>query len=96
MSDLTATIQRVLDLDEKATPGPWKPAIWDTQDGDAHAAPVPAPASDALAVLRGSWCPQCGPNVLIDEDECCAHCGATATGDGATAALVALDAAGGR
>lgn len=36
---------------------------------------------------RGSWCPQCGPDVTVDEDGCCVTCGATATGDGADAVL---------
>jgi len=27
-----------------------------------------------------TFCPECGPNVVIDEDGCCAYCGATATG----------------
>lgn len=35
----------------------------------------------------GSWCPQCGPDVSIDEDGCCAICGADATGEGAERAL---------
>lgn len=30
-----------------------------------------------------TWCPQCGPDVSVDEDGCCAVCGADATGDGA-------------
>jgi hypothetical protein len=34
--------------------------------------------------------PQCGPHVAVDEDGCCASCGATATGDGATRVLKAL------
>jgi uncharacterized Zn finger protein (UPF0148 family) len=29
-----------------------------------------------------TWCPQCGPDVHIDEDGCCAMCGADAAGDG--------------
>lgn len=29
-----------------------------------------------------TWCPQCGPNVVVDDDECCVMCGASATGDG--------------
>ena len=33
-----------------------------------------------------SWCPQCGPNVEVDEDGCCAGCGATAMGPGADGA----------
>lgn len=27
-----------------------------------------------------SFCPQCGPNLAVDEDGCCWYCGATATG----------------
>lgn len=27
-----------------------------------------------------SFCPECGINVKVDEDGCCAACGATATG----------------
>lgn len=41
---------------------------------------------------QATWCPECGPRVACDEDGCCAGCGATAVGDGATAALAALDA----
>jgi len=37
----------------------------------------------------GSWCAQCGPNVLVDEDGCCSACGSQAVGDGAEAALAA-------
>jgi len=29
-----------------------------------------------------SFCPDCGPNVYIDEDGCCSSCGSTAIGDG--------------
>jgi len=35
----------------------------------------------------GSWCPQCGPDVKVDEDGCCIHCGCDCTGDGAELAL---------
>lgn len=38
-----------------------------------------------LVVLSGWFCPQCGPGpVKVDDDACCAHCGADATyhGDG--------------
>lgn len=31
-------------------------------------------------ILTHSFCPECGPNVRIDEDGCCVFCGATATG----------------
>jgi len=34
-----------------------------------------------------SWCPQCGPGVVCDEDDCCVCCGSTATGPGADEAL---------
>lgn len=43
-------------------------------------------AHDGVGWL-GSWCPQCGPDVTTDEDECCASCGADALGDGADAAI---------
>ncbi len=33
-----------------------------------------------------SWCPECGPNVMVDEDGCCQMCGSTAMGPGATKA----------
>lgn len=33
-----------------------------------------------------AWCPQCGPGVRIDEDGCCATCGADAVGEGADVA----------
>lgn len=41
----------------------------------------------------GSWCPLCGPEVAVDEDGCCAMCGATAMGLGADAALALYRAA---
>lgn len=31
----------------------------------------------------GSWCPQCGSNVSVDEDGCCNACGCSAVGQGA-------------
>lgn len=37
-----------------------------------------------------TWCPECGPDVKLDEDLCCAGCGATATGDGVIMAVHAL------
>jgi hypothetical protein len=41
-------------------------------------------------VEGGTWCPEDGPNVGVDEDGLCAHCGATCTGPGADKALLAL------
>jgi hypothetical protein len=38
----------------------------------------------------GTWCPQCGSGVSIDEDGLCNHCGCTAVGDGAEEALAAI------
>jgi len=35
----------------------------------------------------GSWCPECGPDVKVDQDALCAGCGATCTGSGAELAL---------
>lgn len=37
-----------------------------------------------------TWCPQCGQGVTIDDDGCCASCGATSTGEGADTATAAL------
>lgn len=37
-----------------------------------------------------TWCPQCGPRVAVDEDGCCASCGADATGEGADRAIAAV------
>lgn len=51
---------------------------------DAIAFEPEAPSGDVAA-----WCPQCGPRVSTDEDGCCEACGATATGNGADAALAA-------
>ena len=34
----------------------------------------------------GTFCPQCGHDVDVDEDGCCVFCGATATGDAVDAA----------
>jgi hypothetical protein len=36
---------------------------------------------------RGTWCPQCGPDVSSDDDGCCCSCGSTCVGDGADQAL---------
>jgi hypothetical protein len=38
-----------------------------------------------------TFCVQCGPGIVIDEDGCCATCGATATGKWADAACRAFD-----
>lgn len=45
---------------------------------------------DPTGRWTASWCPQCGPDVAVDEDGCCATCGATATGTAATHAVVLL------
>lgn len=55
---------------------------------DANHKPLPEPELRA----KGSWCPECGPNVMVDEDGLCAGCGSTAMGPGADAALTALKA----
>jgi len=34
-----------------------------------------------------TWCPQCGPHAVIDEDGCCLICGSDAVGDGADKAV---------
>ena len=34
-------------------------------------------------MCNATWCPQCGPDVRVDEDGCCALCGADAMGAGA-------------
>lgn len=44
---------------------------------------VPGEVPDAAGRWTVTWCAQCGPDVAIDEDGCCATCGATATGEGA-------------
>lgn len=36
-----------------------------------------------MPALLGSWCPQCGSNVSVDEDGCCNSCGCSAVGQGA-------------
>lgn len=46
-----------------------------------------AVAADEMRQLRGTWCPECGPGVSVDEDGCCATCGATATGPGVDAII---------
>ena len=43
----------------------------------------------------GSWCAQCGPEVSVDADGLCSHCGATAVGDGADEAITLLRKASG-
>lgn len=47
----------------------------------------PAAAREGTAM---TWCPQCGPAVAVDEDGCCAICGADAMGPGAAAACRVL------
>ena len=42
--------------------------------------------------MNGTWCPECGPNVLVDEEGLCVSCGATAIGNGANRALAVLAA----
>jgi len=37
-----------------------------------------------------TWCPLCGCGVAVDEDGCCATCGADATGPGVDAIFAAL------
>lgn len=44
----------------------------------------PGPASYDSEIL--TWCPECGPDVEIDEDGCCVSCGCGATGAGVDAA----------
>jgi hypothetical protein len=34
-----------------------------------------------------TFCPECGPNVSIDEDGCCVTCGATAIGSAVNEAV---------
>ena len=41
---------------------------------------------------RASLCVECGPNVRVDEDGCCAACGASAMGPWADKAVAALKA----
>lgn len=41
---------------------------------------------------RASLCVECGPNVRVDEDGCCAACGASAMGLWADKAVAALKA----
>lgn len=38
--------------------------------------------------ITGSWCPECGPNVTVDQDGLCSGCGNTCTGPGAERALL--------
>lgn len=40
----------------------------------------PSPATDEQDGHLGSFCPECGWDVTVDEDGCCAGCGATAVG----------------
>lgn len=56
-------------------------------DGTVATADLRASAAAKAESFLGSWCPQCGPDVGVDEDGCCATCGATAVGDGADTAL---------
>ena len=43
------------------------------------------------ARLIGTWCPQCGRGVAVDEDGCCTACGADATGPGADQAEAGMN-----
>lgn len=46
---------------------------------------------EALDVVDGeTLCPECGIGVSVDEDGCCVHCGATATGRGVRDALAEI------
>lgn len=62
-------------------------AVHDAEKQDREHKPEPEPELTS----KGSWCPQCGPNVKVDEDGLCAACGATAMGEGTDKALTAID-----
>ena len=55
--------------------------------------------TEELALLKGenlehwtlTFCPQCGPNVKVDEDGCCPHCGSDSTGPGVEALRHIID-----
>ena len=60
----------------------------------AKRGPIEAPISEPQKEpdgWTGSWCPQCGPNVKVDEDGCCVTCGCTAVGDGVEQAQKLLE-----
>ena len=46
---------------------------------------------DPVCMEPQTWCPECGPAVKVDEDLCCAQCGASASGEGADQALELLN-----
>lgn len=56
--------------------------------------PAPPRTQEDTERNLGTWCPQCGDGVSVDEDGCCASCGSTATGEGADQASAARLAAG--
>lgn len=43
-----------------------------------------------MSACLGSWCPQCGSNVSVDEDGCCISCGCCAVGQGADEAFATI------
>ena len=57
---------------------------WDRR-GDTMKPDTNTQSQPVLASLRlsGPWCAQCGPDVRVDEDGCCASCGDDVTGEGA-------------
>lgn len=48
-------------------------------------------SSEGQDIVDGeTLCPECGIGVSVDEDGCCVHCGATATGRGVRGALAEI------
>ena len=41
--------------------------------------------------MEDTFCPQCGWDVEVDEDHCCIHCGATASGEGVDNLVIQYD-----
>lgn len=67
-----------------ATDGEVEEMVWPVRDELVYhlnkTLASPSPVAQAIGRVPRTLCLQCGPNAMIDEDGCCAICGATATG----------------
>ena len=98
--DVSAQYDYPIDIDSigpacaRAPAAPPSPPVWRACEvcGAEHAGdgPMPCRAED---LWTATLCPQCGPDVAIDEDGCCAACGCVAVGEGIEAVLARLRAA---
>jgi hypothetical protein len=76
---------------QKMTEDEWADVDWSVAyDNLAKALRALLAPSQAFEPVEGTWCPECGHGVQVDEEGLCVSCGATAIGNGANRALAAL------